>query len=442
MAEMSITLHKDIPVIGRYEVIVCGGGPSGIMAAVAAAREGASVALIERYGFVGGMATAGMVNPISVFRYNDQLVVGGIPWELVCRMEKAGGAQIEYPLGNVSIQAESFKLEAQRMLLEAGVTLYLHAWVSDVLMDANRRVTHVVIVSKSGTQALAGRCVVDCTGDGDILHMAGVPMQSYDGPVQPASLEFLIGGVDTDRVENIHHSRQGVNYHVLSMQQKLRALAQDPANQVPNFGGPWFCWTLAPGQLVVNCTRIEADMADERDETRAECMLREDVHRMVALFREHFEPFRNAYLIATAPQAGARETRHMRGAHVLTGQEYLNAVPFPDAIGRGCHPIDIHSPDPAEQRCHFLKEPAYIPYRCLYAPGFPNLLVGSRCLSADREASASIRVMASIMGIGQAAGVAAAQSCRQGVDVCDVDVHALQGCLIGWGAVLGQAVSG
>ena len=437
-----LSISREVPVVGSYDVIVCGGGPSGIMAAVAAAREGARVALIERYGFVGGMATAGMVNPLSVFRYNGELVIGGIPWELVRRMEAAGGAQIEYPLGNVSIRAESFKLEAQRMLLEAGVTLYLHAWLSDLKMDEDGRVTHAVFVSKSGTQALEGRCFIDCTGDGDLIAMAGVPMLAFDGPLQPASLEFLIGGVDTDRVENIHHSQQGVNYHLLPMQQKLRELARDPANRVPNFGGPWFCWTLTPGQLVVNCTRIEANMADEREQTRAECVLREDVHRMVELMREHFEPFREAYLIATAAQAGVRETRHMKGTHVLTGAEYLNAEPFPDAIGRGCHPLDIHAPNPADQRCQFLKKPAYIPYRCLYAPDYPNLLVGGRCLSADKEASASIRVMASVMGVGQAAGAAAAQCTRRECAVSEVDVPALRARLIEWGAVLGDVSQG
>ena len=129
----------------------------------------------------------------------------------------------------------------------------------------------------------------------------------------------------------------------------------------------------------------------------------------------------------------------MRGAHVLTGKEYLNAVPFEDAIGRGCHPIDIHAPNPAGQRCHFLEKPAYIPYRSLYAPGYPNLLVGGRCLSADREASASIRVMASIMGVGQAAGAAAAQCCRERRDVWDVNVPALRERLMDWGAVLDEA---
>lgn len=427
-----ISVQKDIPVIAAYDVVVCGGGPGGMMAAVAAARGGAKVALIERYGFLGGMDTAGFVSPLSVFRYNDQLVVGGIPWEFVGRMEKSGGAQVEYPLGNISYRTESFKLEAQRMLLEAGVEIYFHAWLSGCKQDADGRLTHVIMESKSGTQAVAGKCFVDGTGDGDLCHMAGMPMQHFDAPLQPASMCFLLGGVEAEKVEKIHHSQQGVNYHNEPMQKRLREIAEE--ENVPNFGGPWFCWVLENNMLMVNATRIQANMIDEREQTRAECALREDVHTLVDILRRHFEPFKNAFLIATAPQAGVRETRHILGEHVLTGQEYASSFEFEDAIGRGAHPIDIHDAVSTNQRCQFLKEAAYIPYRSLYHKDFPNLLVASRCLSADREASASARVMASVMGIGQAAGLAAAMAAAKNCSVKDVDIQALREKLRQWGA--------
>ena len=428
----TILMQKEVPVIAKYDVLVCGGGPAGIMAAVAAARGGAKTALVERYGFVGGMATAGLVAPISVFRYNDELVVGGIPWEFVKRMEELGGAQVEMPLGNVSCQPEIFKLVAQQMLLEAGVEMYLHAYISGCRQENGGMVTHIYMESKSGTQAIAANCFIDSTGDGDLAAMLGVPMMVYDAPLQPASLYFWIGGVDVENLENIHHSQQGLNYHILSIQAKLREIAQE--ENVPNFGGPWMSYVMSDNMVAVNMTRAEGNMIDEREQTRVECTLHEDAHKLVALLRKHFEQFRNAYIVMTAPQAGVRETRHIKGVHVLTGKEYASAEKFADAIARCSHPIDIHASTGSSQKCEFLKEAAYIPYRSLIVEGFPNLLVAGRCFSAERDAFASARVMACMMGIGQAAGFAAALSSAADGNVHKIDIFALRDRLLSVGA--------
>jgi len=312
----TISLNKEVPVIENFDVVVCGGGPSGMMAAIAAARGGAKTALIERYGFMGGMATAGLVSPISEFMYNGRLVEGGIPWEFVQRMEAVGGAKVELPLGNVSYKPEVFKLIAQRMLLEANVTLYLHAYISACRKDGNS-MTHVMFESKSGTQALAARHFIDCTGDADLAHMAGAPMTVYDAPLQPATLYFTLGGVDAERIEKIHHSEQGINYHIESLQSRLREIAK--SEDMPNFGGPWMIYMLSDNMVQVNMTRIEANMADEREQTRAECTLREDAHKLADILRRHFDLFKDAYIVSTATQAGVRETRHIKGVHTLTG---------------------------------------------------------------------------------------------------------------------------
>ena len=166
---------KDVPVVGNYDVVVCGGGPAGFIAAVAAAREGARVALVEQYGFLGGMATMGYVAPLSVFTYNGAQVIGGIPWEFVQRLEAMGGGYVERPLGNVAFDPELYKLCVQRMVLEAGVALYLHACFSGCRMDGGR-VTHVFIESKNGTEALAAKVFIDATGDADLAASAGVPV--------------------------------------------------------------------------------------------------------------------------------------------------------------------------------------------------------------------------------------------------------------------------
>ncbi len=414
---MKLSLRKEVPVVGTYDVVVCGGGPAGFIAAIAAAREGARTALVEQYGFLGGAATNSLVTPLSVFTYNGEKVIGGIPWEFLERLEKMGGGLIEKPLGNVAFDPELYKLCCQRMVLEAGVDLYLHSWLSGC-QTGQGRISHVFIDNKNGTEALAGKVMIDATGDADLSHLAGVPMLPPGRPLQPASTYFVLAGVDTESpliAEAMHHNKQGVNCHCLPIREELMRRAKELG--IPDFGGPWFCTLLHPGVVAVNMTRTQTDACDNRDYTAAECRLREDVYKMADILRENFPEFRNSYVSMVAPQAGVRETRRIQGVHVITGEDYVNGVRYPDSVSRGAHPIDIHSSAGATQSVTFLKQAAYVPYRALVANGFPNLLVAGRCISADRQAFASLRVQASCMGMGQAAGVAAAQAVRGETEV-------------------------
>jgi len=435
--QMQVKVEKDIPVVASYDVVVCGGGPAGFIAAIAASREGAKTAIIERYGFFGGMATAGYVTPISVFSYNGSVNIGGIPWEFVQRLEKMDGALVEQPLNNVAFDIELYKLCAQRMVLEAGVDLYMHSYISSVTKVGNT-INHVVFENKNGTEAIEGKVFIDCTGDGDVAHLCGVPMQVWkDASLQPASMCFVLSGVDTSSAllsACMHHHLQGVNCQCEPVRQKLLEMAGEW--KLPTFGGPWFCTVLHDGSVAVNMTRIVTDVCDNRDFTKAECRLREDVFTFSKVLRDHFPEFRNCYVASVAVQAGPRESRHIKGMHEITAEEYLHAVRYEDSISRGAHPIDIHSAQSDKQTCMFLKKAAYVPYRALMAEGFPDLLVAGRCLSASKEAFASLRVQASCMGMGQAAGVAAAQSVKDKVAVQDVDVDRLQSSLRALGAVL------
>lgn len=431
----SIVQVREIPVIAEYDVVVCGGGPSGFIAAIAAARGGARVALVERLGFLGGMATASLVAPISVFNYNGRRIIDGIPWEFIERLIEVGGAKEEKPIGNITFSPEKYKLVAQRMVLEAGVSLYFHSYLTGSKSDGGR-LSHIIIDNKNGAEAIAGKYFIDCTGDADLSFQIGVPMQPMRSELQPATLIFMLGGVDTDSLPMIHHNKQGVNYHDLDM----RSILEDMAKEVklPQFGGPWYCGVLDHGLVLVNMTRTYADMSDNRQATNTECLLREDVFTFVDLLIKNVLAFKNAYLIMTAPQTGTRETRRIKGVHTLSGEEYLEATDFSDAISRGCHPVDIHSSSSNNQRCEFLKDAAFIPYRCLIAPGFPNLLVGGRAFSADGISSASVRVQASVMGLGQAAGAAAALCVQSGKDVSDVDITLLRKTLTEYGANLSR----
>ena len=388
----SIEISKRVPIVGNYDVVVCGGGPAGFIAAIAAARSGAKTAVVEQYGFLGGMATMGLVTPLSVFTYNNEKVIGGIPWEFIERLEKMGGCIIEKPLGNVAFDPELYKLLCQQMMLEAGVDMY-----------------------------------IDCTGDGDLAAMAGVPMQTDEcKPLQPLSTYFILGGVDTDSpmiIDAMHHNKQGQNCHCIAVREKLLAMKEKLG--IPEFGGPWFCTTLRPGEVTVNMTRTAGNAIDNRNFTAAECRLREDVFKIARIFKENFEEFKNSYVTTVAVHAGIRETRRIKGVHTITAEEYVNAYKYPDSISRGAHPIDIHVAAGAEQSVTFLKKAAYVPYRALIAEDFSNLLVAGRCISADKTSFASLRVQASCMGVGQAAGVAAAQCIKAGVTVQKADIHNL-----------------
>ncbi|MDD2289493.1 MAG: FAD-dependent oxidoreductase [Bacteroidales bacterium] len=421
MSPGTVNINKNIPVVGKYDVVVCGGGPAGFIAAIASAREGAKAALVEQYGFMGGMATAGLVNPMSVFTYDNEKVIGGIPWEFIERLQGMGGALIERPLGNVAFEAELYKLCCQRMVLEAGVDLYMHSYLSGCVCDG-KSISRIIIENKNGSEALESRVFIDCTGDADLAAMAGVTMQDNEGkPLQPLSTYFALGGVDTESQlikEAMHHNKQGVNCHCMPVREKLLALKE--TLEIPEFGGPWFCTTLQPGIVTVNMTRTSGDACNNRDFSRAECQLREDAFKMARILKENFEEFRDSFVTAVAVHAGIRETRRIKGVHTITAEEYLNAVHYHDSVSRGAHPIDIHVAKGTEQNITFLKKPAYVPYRALIAADYPNLIVAGRCISADKTAFASLRVQASCMGMGQAAGVAAAMCAMEEVHECSV----------------------
>lgn len=427
----NINFSRTITKTINCDVAVLGAGPAGFMAAIAAARGGAKTVLIEKNSFIGGMATAGLVAPISVFCYNNELVVGGLPWEFINRLVDAQGAQIEYPLGNISFCPETYKLIAQRMCKEAGVSVYYNTSFIDCEKEAEM-ISRVIIHNKEGLSTINANIYIDSTGDADLAACANVPMLKYDSPLQPCSTYFCIANVDIDQVDKIHHSEQGVNYHMESYRDIL--LKHMDADGLPEFGGPWMCYMMNNNSLLVNITRRSANTLDPVAATETADLLREDMFKLAAAFKKYIPAFKDSYIAFSSPIVGVRETRHIKGIHVLTGDECLRGEYFPDTISRSAHPIDIHASEGNTQRCEFLKTPIYIPYRSLIAKGFPNLIVACRAFSADREAFASCRVQAPIMGIGAAAGTAAELCVSNGCSVDDVDINALRDKLIKSGA--------
>ena len=420
----ALSLQKQIPVISTHDVVVCGGGCAGFIAAISAARSGRSVALIERLGFFGGTATGGYVVPISGFFFEGQQVVGGIAWEFVQRLEAIGAAMVEHPRGHVSVNIEYYKLIAQEMLLESGVTLYTNSYLSNIFTEKTENgtaVTHVVIESKNGTEAIAGRCFIDATGDGDLAHLAGVPMLPPAEHLQPASLCFVLTNVNTDtdllRYSIHHDGKHGASCNA-TIRNRLLAVAEK--NGISEFGGPWFNTLLKGNSLAVNITRTEVNATDRAAYTEAEGKLRRDMFRIVDLLRQEFEEFRDCEIVASGVNAGIRETRHIRGLHTMSLSDLLNGTVFPCPVAHCAHPIDIHAAKGAGQQVTALKAACYVPYEATVAEGFPNLLTAGRSVSAEREPYASLRVQATLMSIGECAGVAASLACET-----DAPVYAL-----------------
>lgn len=428
--------NTTIPVVGDFDVIVCGGGPAGLIAAAAASRNGARTLLIERYGFLGGMSTSALVTPISEFRHNGRQHIGGIPLELMRSLAELGGADIERDSGNWPIGDELMKLAAQRLLLGSGVTLLYHSWLSDCIVEEGR-LTHVIVQNKTGRVAYAGRVFIDCTGDADLVRAAGLPTVK-DEVLQPATMWFQLGGVDTAALGHLFGDAVG---GILPVSGPIRSRLAELHEQgeIPVFGGPWINSFFHEGMVSINVLREATDASDPEWFTRTECSMREQLQRMIEVLRREFPEFRDAWLAKSGIQTGVRETHHIVGEYTLVKDDILNPKPFADTIAKGAHVIDIHEVDSIDQTESEFVVPrqAYnVPLRCLIPRGSINLLTAGRCLSADGPGFGSVRVMATCMAMGQGAGTAAALALAQGCGISEIDLGMLREQLIDQGAIV------
>jgi glycine/D-amino acid oxidase-like deaminating enzyme len=429
---------RDIPVVAEVEVLVVGGGPAGIAAAVAAGRAGARTVLVERYGFFGGMATAGLVGPIlGVYHWaSRRRILGGIPWELLNHMSQNGGARLGEKGMHVPFDPEVLKRSSAQMIMDAGVSVRAHSFAAGVVRDG-RRLTAVILESKSGRQAVTAGVVVDATGDADVAAAAGATFEygrHGDHRVQPLTMVFRLGNVDTRRLSGAHDPKEG--YVVTNVRDKmLRAAAE---GNLPAFGGPWIMKgsTVRDNEAFVNVVRLWGSSLDVDQMTANEIAGREQVAQFVEFFRENVPGLEDCHLIDTGAQIGVRESRRIKGTYQLTESDLCQARSFADAIALGGHIIDIHSPGAdSEQRRESV--PAYqIPYGCLVPVDLDNCLVAGRPISATHAAHASTRVMGTCMALGQAAGTAAALVCHSDGIARSVDVKRLQETLRDTGAVL------
>ena len=426
---------RQTPVVAETDVLVVGGGPAGQAAAVAAARAGAEVMLLERFGYLGGLASGGMVLLLDDMCGEREVSVGGLALEIIDRLERIG-ACVTPPKGDCfrndaevrdrwvrwgfeelygkkrpkpiiysgAFDPEGWKQVSQEMVLEAGAKLRFHSWFSRAIVE-DGAVRGLVVETKSGRQAILGRVVIDATGDGDVFASAGAPgvHGSYI-----MTLVHRLADVDTDAA--------------IAFERSDPAAAQQLDREVKQLlGGSWEMWWLLtprPGVVWCNCPHIPGhDGLDPEHQTKIEIEARRRFMKVAEFVRAHYPGFQRAYILDAAPQLGVRQTRLLEGEYVVTKEDILERRTFPDVVARG--------------------RDYYTPYRSLVPKGIEGLLVAGRCYSATSEAQRISREIPPLMVMGEAAGTAAALSLESSVAPRKVDVSGLQKRLVAQGVNLG-----
>ncbi|WP_439518291.1 FAD-dependent oxidoreductase [Hydrogenophaga sp.] len=429
MNPQHLTEHLSTPFVDDYDVVVAGGGASGLIAAVSASRTGARTLLLERANCMGGTGTTSMVAQWIGFFNRDRQVVGGIANELAQRVVKLGGSEgfkrylmaeasaHPIPLVHFAFNPETVKIACDQLALAAGVSVRLHSRVVAPILEKGR-VTGVVVEDAAGRSAIRARRVVDATGDASVAQAAGVelahPEVQSKRDAQPCTLMFRLSNVDVAAFRAIPREHK-------------RALAlKGIAEKKIYCESLSFCSTPGNTDAICLMSRVSGfDTTDPQDLTNAEMEGRRQIGTIVEFLKANVAGFDQAILAGIAAHIGVRETRRIVGRYTLTEDDILGDTRFPDSIALGAGPLDIHETGGTGIRLHVPDQPFEIPMRCLVPARVQGLLVTGRAISATRSANGGARHMATAMALGEAAGVLAALSVASDQDVPADEVRAL-----------------
>ncbi|UQZ35633.1 FAD-dependent oxidoreductase [Paenibacillus sp. PK3_47] len=433
-----------IPVSREVDVLVIGGGAAGIAAAVAAAGGGASTMIVEQRGFLGGMGTVALVPAFCPFTDKEKPVIRGLGLTLIERMKQACNPDYRKEYGDqldwVPIDPEVLKRVYDDAVLESGVTPLFHTFVYDVVLSDDRSsVEGVIIVNKTGRSFIRCRYIIDCTGDGDIAALSGVPFQKggAEGELQPGSMCYLLANVDRQKFNRFLEETGDTGQLHQTVARAMDAGAL-PEGRRSISGLAWVSDYLV-GVNFGHVFGVDGTSAEAL--TRGAIEGRRTAGRQLQFFRSYVPGFEEAHMVASGEQLGIRETRRIQGDYILTADDFIAARSFPDDIARNAYYIDIHLADSKSQMTFNHLPPGVshgVPYRIMLPVGIDNLWVAGRSASSDRAVQGSLRVMPNCFSMGQAAGTAAALALKEGTGSRGISVAELQRLLLEQDVWLGE----
>lgn len=443
----------------QFDIIVCGGGISGSMAAISAAREGCSVLLVDQWGYLGGMLTGGGVGPMMTFHAGNKQVVRGITGELIERLAVRGKSPghifdttgCTYTV--TPFDAEAMKYELENMFLEAGGTILYHAMLQNTEVEGDK-LSSVSFTVKGGSVTVKAKIFIDATGDADLSYLSGVPCTkgNKNGFCQPLTMNMKVYNVNIQRVKEFiklcpqQFSSAEKDPYVVDKAERLsmggfkRLFEEARKNGEIDFQREdvLFFETNNQGEVIINTSRMkEYDPVDPWQISKAETEGRHQALQIEKFLIRHAPGFEKAIFVHSCPaQVGVRSSRQIKGVYTLTYADLIAGKKFEDNIAHGGYPIDVHPPKGghSEEFLKLSKEKKHlswghiynIPYRSLINHTVKNLITVGRCISADYIAQGAIRVSPIAGAIGHAGGAAAAEAIKHNVDAVNVDFKAVQ----------------